>query len=209
MRAQDIEDLRVVAAQPSDGLQKRQVGFTRPILFQTLTPSDPNAEVGNDAACERVDKRGLANAGLARDEDDLALSTEHPIEPAVHACERAVAPDHSGREVRRTQWRDRRTFVCVLTDEAIAASMLGLDEPRSLWIVVERFAELANSHLQDGVADKSLGPDRVEKLFFCHELAPALDQMVEQRECLGPERDCMRASPQALARDVKPEGTEN
>jgi len=40
--------------------------------------------------------------------------------------------------------------------------MRSFNEARRLWIIVESLPELANRDLEDGVADKGLGPDGVQ-----------------------------------------------
>jgi hypothetical protein len=76
-----------------------------------------------------------------------------------------------------------------VTNEAIASTMFGLNEARGLWIVVEGLSELTNGNFEDGVADKSFWPDRVEKVFLGDQLARTTEEIIEHCEGFGSELD--------------------
>ena len=69
--------------------------------------------------------------------------------------------------------------------------MCGFNEAWRLGIVVESLAELTNGDFEDSVADKGFWPDGVEKFLFADELAGTPEKMVEHREGLGSELDCL------------------
>ena len=73
--------------------------------------------------------------------------------------------------------------------------MRSFDEPRRLWIIIESFPELANRDLENGVADKGLGPDGFQEFLFGDELAWTLEEIVQHCEGLGSQLYCLRASP--------------
>ena len=64
-------------AQPVERLEDRQVGLARPPMLQALAAPDPDRGVGErDVADEGLDQGGLADPGLAGDEDDLTGRVE-------------------------------------------------------------------------------------------------------------------------------------
>jgi hypothetical protein len=65
--------------------------------------------------------------------------------------------------------------------------MRSFNEARALWIIIESLAELANRDLEDGVADKGLGPDGIQEFLFGDELAWTLAEIVQYCEGLGSE----------------------
>ena len=81
--------------------------------------------------------------------------------------------------------------------------MRSFNEARRLWIIVESFPELANGDLEDGVADKGLGPDGVQEFFLGDELAWMLEKIVQHRKSLGPELYFLRSLPQTLVDQVE------
>ena len=93
-------------------------------------------------------------------------------------------------------------------DEAIAAPVRRFDEAGGLGVVVQRFAELANGDFEDGIADEGIPPDRGDQVFLGDELSGPPQQVLEDREGLGPELDRTRASPQALVDQVERERRE-
>ena len=69
--------------------------------------------------------------------------------------------------------------------------MRSFNEARRLWIIVESLPELANRDLEDGVADKGLGPDGVQQFVFGDEFARTLEEIVQHCEGLGSEFYCL------------------
>ena len=82
------------------------------------------------------------------------------------------------------------------------------DEARRLVVVVQRLADLANGHLENGVADEGVRPHRADQVLFGDELPRTPQQVFEHGERLGPELDGLRALPQALTGQVECEGLE-
>src|SRR6185295_19728386 len=105
MRAQHIDNLRVLPAQPDDGFEHRQIGFARAVLLEALPSAHPHTAIGTDPAHECIHERGLADAGFSRDEDDLALSVPHLPEPRLHPLQRLIASDESAARIGGTDWR--------------------------------------------------------------------------------------------------------
>jgi hypothetical protein len=70
-------------------------------------------------------------------------------------------------------------------DEAIAATVHGLDEP---WLgcgIAEHRSELRHGDLQHPIAHVRVGPDHLEELFLRDELSAAFEQHPEHAERLG------------------------
>ena len=93
VRAQHIDDLLVFPAQPTDSLENRQVSLTRPILFQTLSSSYPNART--DTAGECVDEGSFADTCFSRNKNDVTLSCQSLFDPASQPGQCFVAANES------------------------------------------------------------------------------------------------------------------
>jgi hypothetical protein len=63
-----------LATETSEPLQNRHEGLSGPVLLQALAASEPEAAARGNAFHERVDQRGLPDAGIAGDDDDLTLA---------------------------------------------------------------------------------------------------------------------------------------
>jgi hypothetical protein len=77
--AQHVNHPHVFSAQPADSVENRQVGLTRPILFQTLSTGYSN--VRNDAASECVDEGCFADTGFPRYKNDVTLTCPGLLDP--------------------------------------------------------------------------------------------------------------------------------
>src|SRR5262245_46683773 len=95
MRAQYIDNLPLFSTQPPDGFEHWQVSFTRPVLFQALPSTYPDAPRGRYAPRERVNQSGLADAGFSGNEYDLTFSSERRLQPASQPRQYFVASDNS------------------------------------------------------------------------------------------------------------------
>jgi hypothetical protein len=70
--AQQLDDLAaVLAAQPGEGVEHRQVRLGRAAVLQALAAGHGGPAVASRPAGERLDQRGLADAGLAGHERHL------------------------------------------------------------------------------------------------------------------------------------------
>jgi hypothetical protein len=93
--AQHIDNLPLFPAQPPDSFENRQVSFTCAVMFQTLPSTYPNASIRRDAARERVNQRGLADARFSCNKYDLTFSSKHLVKQALHPRQCFVASDDS------------------------------------------------------------------------------------------------------------------
>ena len=95
MSAQHIDHLPLLSTQPPDSFENWQVRFARPVLLQTLSLRDPDLRVSRGAQQEGLNKRSLANARFARDEDHL---TRPPVGEPQTAAEplQLRPPSHEG-----------------------------------------------------------------------------------------------------------------
>ena len=87
--------------------------------------------------------------------------------------------------------------------------MCGFNEAWRCWIIAESLTDLTNGDFEDSFADKSSGPDSVEKFFFCDELARTPEEIVEQCKGFRSDLYCLRAFPQALVGQVQAKGIED
>ena len=79
---------------------------------------------------------------------------------------------------------------------------------RRLGVVVHRLAKLPDAGLEHRIADVGRGPDAVEQLLLGHQLARVLDEKPQDGKRLRPQRDPLRAFPQAFIRQVETKSTE-
>ncbi len=85
-----------LAAEPGQGIEDRQVGFSRAVVVDALPPTDPDRGGRRDLGHERLDHRRLADPRLARDEDDLALALTGLGEPSVELLKLQLTADRRG-----------------------------------------------------------------------------------------------------------------
>src|SRR5258707_1160164 len=76
-------------------------------------------------------------------------------------------------------------------------------------IIAESLTNFANSHFEDGFADKSPRPDRGEKFFFSDQLPRPTEEIIEHGECFGPDFYRLRAFPQALITQIQAKRIKN
>jgi hypothetical protein len=219
--AQHIDNLPLFPAEPPDRFKNWQVSLPGSVVFKTLPSTYPNASIRGDAPSERVNQSSLADAGFSRDEYDLAFSCKHLVKPASHPRQCSVALDHCLRYPAQCRIRNgviahdfltpghRLLDLADRTDEAIASTMRCFNKAWKLLIITQSLSELMNGDFEDSFTDKGPGPDGVEKLLFCDELAWTLEQVVEHGEGFGSQLYCLRAFPQTLVIQVQGKGIEN
>src|SRR5262249_57024299 len=96
--------------------------------------------------------------------------------------------------------RRRRGGADDVGDEAIAATVGGLDDPRVLRVVIERPPDLADADLEGAAAQEHAGPDRVQQLVLRDEPRRARGEVLEHREGLRREGDPARRAYQPSGR---------
>ncbi len=77
------------ASQPAERIQERQVGLALAVALEALAARDQPAGLGE----ERLDERGLADAGLAGHQDDAPAPGRRPGERGVQPRELGVAAE--------------------------------------------------------------------------------------------------------------------
>jgi hypothetical protein len=192
------------AREPAESFEDGEVGFARAVVIETLAARDPEA-IGGEAAQERLDDRGLADPRLAGDEHDLAGATHRPLQPRTETTELVLAPDQGrvGRYRRLVSWRDSSS-----SNEAVPAAVNRPDELWGLGRVAERFADLAHTHGESGIADRHLGPDRFEELLLGDQAARPLGQVPKDGEGLGTQANLPAVVPDGFCGEVQTERTE-
>lgn len=191
--AQQGDRLFITTAQLGDGLQHRQIGFTRPMQLHALPPypegiRDPGAKVR--------DQGRLADPGFTRDPDDGTQALGRPLPGVLQTRQRLPPPDKQpqrGRLLRhRKRSDDRRNggdglLRAQRADEAIAAAGDGLYEARLAGIVSQQSADIADGSLEDGGAHETMAPHPIEQLILGQQHAMLADQGTQQAKWDGGE----------------------
>jgi hypothetical protein len=194
-------------AQPSEGLQHRQVRLAGPELLDALSVSVPQ-RIAREALAKRLEQRRLAYARLPADEQQSALSTLHPIEGRGEAADLGLPPDDARNRACRLPRRGLPT-TRDRGDEAVATPVRGLDEARCPGVVPEGATDLEDRVLRQPPADMDAGPDGRQQLVGRHQPSGMLGEIAQHREGLRPEADRSRSTQQLLAREVEREGRED
>jgi hypothetical protein len=175
--AQQPDHLAVLAAQPGEGVEDRQVGLGRTALLQALAAGHGGPAVASRPAAERLDQRGLADAGLAGHERHLGPAgrglTEQPgepfqLQPAPGQLRRGGRP---GRRLDRGQ-------------ELVPAAVDGADQPLLAAAVADRLAGRLHPAGQGRLAHEPAAPDPVQQLGLGDEPAAVADQVGQHLEDL-------------------------
>ena len=81
-------------------LQEGQIRFARAVLLNALAMPEPQGRLASELGDKGIHQRGFANAGLARDEPQVALTLEGFGEPLVQGGDFGL-PRHQMRCGRR------------------------------------------------------------------------------------------------------------
>ena len=87
--------------------------------------------------------------------------------------------------------------------------MHGLNVLRCLWLIPQRPANLAHTHLEHGIAHMHPSPYGPQEFLFGHELAGAFCQVAQDRQGFGFQRDCVLAVPELLVEQIEPKRAES
>jgi hypothetical protein len=191
--------------------QQRPVGLARPVMRHALATDHPQVPAPVEAPGKGVDERGLADAGLAGDEQNLPLAAPGARQAAVHNLQLRLAAD--AERCSRGE-RSRRAAIPFMTgpgdqfdvaDQAIAALPDGLDVARGRRRVAEERAQLPHALLRPVLAAMALAPDHPAQFVAADHVAAALEQMAQHRRRPGPYRHAPGTLPQRAARHVEAE----
>src|SRR5262249_3420494 len=143
-------------AEAGHRLEHRHVRFARAVGLDALPAPDPQIVAGALGE-ERLDQRGLADARLPGDEDDLARAVPDVAQPRVKRRQLLVAPNECGsRRPHGREWEGARIAPRGTMRggrEAVAAPVHGLDVARRMRVVAESLAQLAHAALEHRVAN--------------------------------------------------------
>src|SRR5438132_2611824 len=89
------------STQASQCLQHRPICLPRTKLFDTLPAPNPEGFLTRQAGEKRLDQGGLANAGLARDEDEVPLAVLRSRKPVRQLRQGGLTTDHGRPAARR------------------------------------------------------------------------------------------------------------
>src|SRR5262249_39129973 len=134
------------------------VGLFAPEAFHALSAREPDVRLAYGPLQERVDERRLADAGLARHEDDLALPIERFVEKIFEPGQRRVSAHDAALHTPR---RSRRSDVGVVADpgdELVSAPRYRLDEERAITPVFQDLPDGEDVLLYDLRVDVGLRP---------------------------------------------------
>ena len=124
----------------------------------------------------------------SHDEDEIDGAVAEDLVGDVHVAAARVLNGSGVSTIGRNRGRcDRaaslsRRGLGDVGDEAVAAPMRGLDEPRRMGVVAERSSDFADADLQRAVGDEHARPDGVEQLRFANQAARASGEVLQQRE---------------------------
>src|SRR2546425_4261121 len=155
--------------------------------LDTLPARDAKARPLGGTTLKGLDERRLPYAGLARDEDDLSVTSPRLLETGLEQGPWSIAAHH-GRGPRGQA--GGRVAACLEhgRDELIAALGKGLDERRPVGSVAQGLPDFQDVFLDDLRIDVSLRPDGLQDLFLCHQPIGMLDQEAEHVERLRRQR---------------------
>ncbi|HXH82750.1 MAG TPA: hypothetical protein VNN07_07455 [Candidatus Tectomicrobia bacterium] len=183
-------DARAVrpAAERSERLQNRQVGLARPVVLHTLPSADADPGNALHTGHEGLHQGRLADSGFARKEHDLLIAGPRPLERGEEPGDLASPTD--GGAADRTPGRGRAGGEPGdRSDEPVPASVFRGDEPRAPGIVAEGAPDLPDASLQHRIAHVDARPDGVEQFVLRHQEAWTGGEVLEDPECLRPQRD--------------------
>ena len=179
------------AQRPLERLQHGHVGLALSVLLDALAVQD--MEVGTPhrrGAEELFQERGLADAGLARDEDELTLTLAGHPETLVEAAQLGVPSDEPDTGLDRAGGGGRLVpDLSHLPHEPKAAPVDRLDEPWRSARVSQRPAQLDDPLGERVIRDGDVGPDFLAQGLLGDEDAGPPDEAEENIPGLGSEGD--------------------
>ncbi len=187
------------APQAREGLEQRQVGLARPVVLDAATGGDEQPVAGG-AGQEGLHRRRLADARLARDEDDLALAAPGAIQARAQLRQRALAAHDV---IGPPEARAHRRRVRHRRDEPVTPPVDGLDVARAPGVVAQRVPDLLDAGGERRVAHRHAGPDGREEVVLAHERPGPADQGGQHRRRLRRQPDLPRAPPEGAARRLE------
>ena len=186
------------AAEPANGVQKREVSLHTTEGFQALTAGYMNLRPAGGGCKKSFDEGGFSNARLAGNKNETAPARQSLREPGFQASQRARAADEGTRGGEGLGL----DFRVQLSDETVAAPMQGLDKTGRSGIVAQRFSDLLDLGLQRGVGNVGFRPNSFEQILLGDEPAGVCQEMLENGKSLWPEWDAFRVQPQTLVEQV-------
>lgn len=171
-------------------------------------PAGPGFEVAREL--------GLADPGLADDEEGRGLAGEGPAVLGPESLHFEVAPGELVEVeiplMGLDQPRNRRSGdggALDRSDEAVAAAVPGLDEPALLRRIVQGPADLRHGFLEDPVCHIGVRPDLVQKLVLADHAAGVADEVAEDAHGPGLQGDDRVAAEEQIDPGEDPERAED
>jgi hypothetical protein len=198
------------ATQSSERLKHRTVGFLAPNPFDALTVRDVNRPLAcRDLALEFLNQRGLSDAHLPVDKDDLSLATEGTLPRLAQQPKRVPTPYEGLRRPAECNGALGERFNH-RSDKPVSALRYGLDEnrlPRAISKSVPHGEDVSLDRLR---VDHGVGPHGSEQLLVRHQSPGAFDKVFKDREGLGRQQNALHTPaiatpPQTLVQRILPE----
>jgi hypothetical protein len=207
---EDLAELgsAVVAHEPADRFEDRQIRLALPVLIEALAPRDAGAPLPLDAPDEAVDQGGLPDSGLAGHEDELSGAPEGLSEPPPERREVGLASDHLRPPAGRRE-TGSRPGASSFADESVAFAADGLDVAGRLGVVIERLSDCPHGNLQHRLGDVGPGPELGDELVAADHLAGSRGEVGQNGERTRLERNALVALAEHRPRRVEaisPEG---
>src|SRR5262249_37331208 len=102
-----------------------------------------------------------------------------------------------------------RSFVCGLSDKAVAAPMSRLNKLRRLRIVIERDANFSDADLQHAIRHGCLWPDGFDQFIFRHQASRIADEVEQKGKLFGRNGDGLPIAPQTFVNEIEAEGSKD
>ena len=164
----------------------------RPCASHRSVPDWPSTKV--------LHQRGLADAGLARDEHELPAPCVRSRQCALQSAEVGFAADQPLARVHRT---GRATARSERRDEAKAQAVHRLHVAWRRRAIVERNPQLVNGARQGSIGDDHSGPHRPKELVLRNKLTCAPQQRHQHAQGLARYRDDLPVANQSTLTRVE------
>jgi hypothetical protein len=199
------------AAQSSERLEHRTVGFLASNPFDALTVRDVNRPLARrDLALEFLNQRGLSDAHLPVDKDDLSLATEGALPGLAQHLKRAPTPYEGLRRPAECNGALRGDRFNHRSDKPVSALRYGLDEKRLPRAISKSAPHGEDVSLDRLRVDHGVRPHGSEQLLVRDQPPGALDQVFKDREGLGRQQNALLSPPiakppETLVQRIQPE----
>jgi hypothetical protein len=193
------------------------------VLLDALPVEDVNIGARHGRGAEELFREScLADAGFARDEDELTLALAGPAKTLMELLQLSLPPDErrtgldaAGRGGPRLDISaGRRPFplaaeIADLGHEPKATPMDSLDESWRSRSVSQSPAQLADRFRERVIGNGGVGPDLAVEGLLGDEETGSVEEIAEHIPRLGPQRNLTFSPPQPVAGDIHAKSVED